>query len=87
MHRLGLTRVTGAGLAEIGKIALGQCLTPATPNHEQLSDDAIFTGWFSKYPADMLELEAAAIDALARPWEGRDETPAERVAEQKEVVA
>lgn len=79
LHRLGLSRVTGQGLAELGKIALDQCVTPA-PNCRQLSDPMVFMEWFSQNPADMLPLEAAAINALARPWEGgeadgEEETP------------
>lgn len=67
IHRLVLGRATGEKLEQIGILALRQC---HTPDGKSLDDKATFEAHFSAYPADMLDLESAAIDALVEPYEG-----------------
>ena len=49
----------------LGKKALGRCRTDMA---RELSDEVVFTEHFSKYPEDMFELMAKAVDALCRPF-------------------
>lgn len=66
LHDLILARATGRGLAALGKVALGQCISPEGVGLDKGTE---FEKWFATHPRDMLELEALATDALVSPWE------------------
>ncbi len=68
LHALILARATGRHLASLGKVALHHCVTP---EGKGLDNEGHFQEVFSQFPADMLELETMAIDALCDPWEGK----------------
>lgn len=73
LHAMVVARGTGRGVSGLGRAALMQCVTP---DGRRLENADVFEKWFAEHPADMLELETRAMDALCAPWEGKTEEAA-----------
>lgn len=72
LHALIHCRMYGRRVDSLGLAAIRQCVSP---EGRRLDDEGYFTEWFSKYPADLLALEATAIATLSEPWEGKQTSP------------